>query len=236
MPAVHSLLLHFDDVVMVTGSDEESSSDVELVGDCTPGHGHQEEYFHFIMELYSPFRVAASIHRLGMRSAASLDVLTGCDLLSAEGRMEALALLTQKRPLFLMCSPPCTMYSELTRMWNAKKMTYEQRALRQREADSMLKFAMEMCRLQGQAGRFWCHEHPHKASSWKHDIAALFCNSAHFLSSHGLGLEGHATIINGRCVVGSCEKQDRKNTPPESHHNKHCFNHWCGNQKPCGNS
>ena len=127
------------------------------------------------MEIYSPFRVAASIHKMGMASAASLDVINGCDLLTTDGRMIALALLAERRPMFLMTSPPCTMYSELTRLWNAAKMSWEVRALRQRDADHMLKFGLEMCRIQGKAGRLWCHEHPHRASSWKMDIASCSC-------------------------------------------------------------
>ena len=53
--------------------------------------------------------------------------------------------------------------------------SWEVRALRQRDADHMLKFALEMCRIQGKAGRLWCHEHPHRASSWKMDIASCSC-------------------------------------------------------------
>ena len=52
--------------------------------------------YHF-MEIFSPFRVAAAIHRLGMRSAGSLDILTGCDLLTVDGRYMALSIMAQKK-------------------------------------------------------------------------------------------------------------------------------------------
>ena len=171
MPAVHSILR--DDVMMVDSSDSEDS-DVELLETVSPRNGHPDDRFFHFMEVYSPFRVAAAIHKMGMNSAGSLDLLSGCDLLTTDGRLTALALLDHRRPMFLMASPPCTMYSELTRLWNAKKMQWEDREIRQRDADLMLKFAMELCRLQGQAGRLWCHEHPHRASSWKLDVATLF--------------------------------------------------------------
>ena len=39
--------------------------------------------------------------------------------------------------------------------------------MRQDEADQMLKFTMQVCRLQDESGRYYCFEHPAKASSWK---------------------------------------------------------------------
>ena len=126
-----------------------------------------------------PPSVAAAVHRLGLKSAGSLDVLNGVDLLTPDGRMTALRLLESKKPLFLMSSPPCTMYSELTRLWNAKKMDKKVRKLRQKEADLMLKFGVEMCAIQHKAGRLYCHEHPHKASSWKSSLVPLL----HLVSS-----------------------------------------------------
>lgn len=160
--------------MQMVGSSDSEDSDVELLETISPRNGHPDDRFFHFMEVYSPFRVAAAIHKMGMTSAGSLDLLGGCDLLTTDGRLTALSILTYRRPLFLMVSPPCTMYSELTRLWNAKKMRWEDRVIRQRDADLMLKFAMELCRLQGQAGRFWCHEHPHRASSWKMDVASSF--------------------------------------------------------------
>ena len=127
--------------------------------------------FHF-MEVFSPFRIAAAICRLGMTMAGSFDLLSDCDLLSTAGRQEVLKTLMSKRPLMLMCSPPCTMYSELMRLWNAKKMNPQVKALREKDAYLMVCFSMELCRLQDDAGRFYCYEHPYKAASWKLDIVA----------------------------------------------------------------
>ncbi|CAK8989344.1 Reverse transcriptase Ty1/copia-type domain-containing protein [Durusdinium trenchii] len=106
-----------------------------------------------------------------MTTAGSFDLLSDCDLLSTAGRQEVLKTLMSKRPLMLMCSPPCTMYSELMRLWNAKKMNPQVKALREKDAYLMVRFSMELCRLQDDAGRFYCYEHPYKAASWKLDIA-----------------------------------------------------------------
>ena len=177
MPTVHSLPLQDgdDDVVMTISSDDDESVEMIPTESATPKHGHPDDRFFHFMEIYSPFRVAASVHKMGMASAASMDVLNGHDLLTTDGRRLALAIWQAREPMFLMTSPPCTMYSELTRLWNAAKMSWDTRVIRQRDADNMLKFGLEMCRLQGQAGRLWCHEHPHRASSWKMDIVSCSC-------------------------------------------------------------
>ena len=74
-----SVILVDDDVMDV---DECSpDSDLELMDPLAPcGRQPGGGRYHF-MEIYSPLRVAPSIHRLGMKCAGSLDVLNGCCLL-----------------------------------------------------------------------------------------------------------------------------------------------------------
>ena len=119
------------------------------------------------MEIYSPPRVARHVESRGFSSAGSFDIITGCDLLAWTGRSKVMRTLASRRPLFLVSSPPCTMYSELMRLWNKKKMKRAVRIHRQREADLMPDFGMGACEIQHNAGRFWVHEHPWRASSWK---------------------------------------------------------------------
>ena len=123
------------------------------------------------VEIFSPPRVAPHAEARGLTSVGSFDIVTGCDLLTWSGRAQVLNVLNDKSPLFMVSSPPCTMYSELMRLWNLKKMEYETRKLRQHEADILLTFGMESCRLQHERRRFWVHEHPHRASSWKTQVA-----------------------------------------------------------------
>ena len=118
------------------------------------------------MEIYSPVRVAAAVQRAGLVSAGSFDITNGCDLLTVEGRGQVLRALETERPIFLMSSPPCTMYSELMRVFNIRKMCVEDWLSKQENADDMLTFGMRACYFQQSFGRFYAHEHPQRASSW----------------------------------------------------------------------
>ena len=148
-----------DDSVMSVSSDSDGQDDLVLVEDQQSPAG--------FMEIFSPPRVALHVVPRGMTSGGSFDIITGCDILTWYGREQVLRALTASKPLFLVSSPPCTMYSELMRVWNLKKMKASTRRQRQKDAQIMLDFSMNVCELQGRAGRFWVHEHPVRASSWK---------------------------------------------------------------------
>ena len=157
--------------MIVVASDDECNEDDDYVDDDWYYQFNGVRFGADFMEVYSPLRVAVAIMRLGMSSGGSFDLLNGCDLLSTQGRAMVLRALEHQKPLMVMVSPPCTMYSELMRLWNLKKMAYEVRKLREQEAYLMVRFAFQLCRIQDDAGRFFCFEHPHRASSWKLDIA-----------------------------------------------------------------
>lgn len=126
--------------------------------------------FHFV-EIFSPVRVARHIWGMNLSSCGSFDIIDGVDFRSWSDRAQIRAIQAKHRPLFLMSSPPCAMFSELMRLWNWKKMVAEVRQLRQDEAELLLKFGMAMCWRQHVSQRFWAHEHPWKASSWVRPFA-----------------------------------------------------------------
>lgn len=163
-------------VVRVAESDESDmeSSDVETVVERT---------VHF-MEVFSPPRVCFAVARHGLVAPPmlSLDLTTGYDFLTMEDRARCLRLMESERPQFIIVSPPCTMYSPLQQLFNLKKMAAAEKERRFQEADVMLNFSMSLCRLQQDKGRYFCFEHPFRASSWQRrsvqDIIALpssFC-------------------------------------------------------------
>ena len=170
MDAAEVILLEDSDAdSSCQGDDESSSKPMDVVSDSddqTDNALPPRSKAHF-MEIYSPARVSRHVERRGLVSAGSYDLLTECDMLTWQGRAKVLRNVLQLRPLMLVSSPPCTMFSELMRLWNLKKMKYEVRKLRQREAMTLLDFGMEVCEIQDSAGRFWVHEHPHRASSWR---------------------------------------------------------------------
>ena len=96
-----------------------------------------------------------------------------CFQLSGEWsvRADVRAIHNREKPLFLMSSPPCTMFSELTRLWNLKKMEAAVREQRMAEAEQLLSFGISRCMVQYIRGHWFGHEHPWRASSWDHPDA-----------------------------------------------------------------
>ena len=109
---------------------------------------------HHFMEVFSPPRVAVSCRKKGLRAFYSIDELTGYDLLSFEGRAEVLQLVKSTKPLYIMLSPPCTMYSALQTMWNLKKWDELTKKEKFAKADCMLDFSMLLARMQVDSGRY----------------------------------------------------------------------------------
>ena len=75
-------------------------------------------------------------------------------------------LVVETKPFLLIGSPPCTMFSSLQNL-NKGKADKDEWSKRMKEAEKHLAFCMELYRLQIQGRRFFLHEHPHNATSWK---------------------------------------------------------------------
>ena len=145
--------------LMIESSEsEDETSDVEMV--FAPVD---------FMEIYSAPRVCFAATRRGLLAPSnlSLDLTTGYDFMSMEARAAALRMVEQEQPQFLMLSPPCTMYSPLQQLFNLHKMSDEEKECRFLEADTLLSFGMHLCKKQHCQGRYFCFEHPQRASSWE---------------------------------------------------------------------
>ena len=112
--------------------------------------------------------VSAIASRRGLFSCP-FDLKVGKDLSQLETRSEVFRAIEHRRPKLLVTSPPCTMYSEMMRLWNIKKMPPEEYNRRKAIADEYLQFSHTCSKVQHNAGRSFAHEHPAGASSWKED-------------------------------------------------------------------
>lgn len=72
------------------------------------------------MELYSPPRVLQQIHEV-QRWCWAFDILNGWNFDSVPLKELTCAILSLG-VIYIFLSPPCTMFSELQRLWNYKKM------------------------------------------------------------------------------------------------------------------
>ncbi len=79
---------------------------------------------HDFMEFYSPPQIAPKCRALGLNAEHSLDKTTsGHDFSQHNDRVRGFKLINELAPMLVMASPPCTMFSELQRLWNLKKRT-----------------------------------------------------------------------------------------------------------------
>ena len=119
-----------------------------------------------------------SVRDKGLKARLSLDLKSGFDLLTIGGRGAALRLLNQHKPQFIMLSPPCTMYSQLQVCFNNfQRMSPLTLQRRQRESRVLLEFAVSLAKLAMQEGRYFCLEHPWRATSWKEPCLAALADS-----------------------------------------------------------
>jgi len=74
-----------------------------------------------VAEFYSQPRVVPQARQRGMTAQLSWDILTGWNFLCKRVRSTSLQLLQLPSVLFLVLSPPCTVFSDIQRLWNIKK-------------------------------------------------------------------------------------------------------------------
>eukprot|EP00971_Amphidinium_carterae_P242037 4805384-Amphidinium_carterae.1 len=145
------------------------SSEVVVVED--DGRESDLECRDDVMEVFSPERVNPYCRALGLLATTSIDMLSRggeIDLSTPTGRAFALQKQRQLKPMLLVLSPPCTMFSALNRI-NKARVPDEVWQQRLRAGKELLQFAVFMAREQAVTERFFILEHPAGASSWKLD-------------------------------------------------------------------
>ena len=150
-----------------------------------------------VAEVYSPPRVAAMARKMGLRAGWSLD-LTTCDtdgkawgFNSKEMRNRAARKLLRDKPMVLVGSPMCSPFGVMN---NANFSRMDPKVVNNYMAYGRqhLKFCATRYKLQQDNGRYFLHEHPQSASSWKETcIKQLLKN------------EGVEPVVADQCCYGS---------------------------------
>jgi len=137
---------------------------------------------HAVAEYYSPPRVCGRAREKGLTGNLSLDILTGWDFQIPWVRSLSLQLLSWFNIVFVMLSPPCTIFSELQKLWNIKRMEEETFNMKWAEHMVYLTHSMDVAKTQLTSARNFGFEHPSTASSWKtaevkelHDNPHVLC-------------------------------------------------------------
>ena len=106
-----------------------------------------------------------------MKPGSALDLTTGWDFDREHDRREAMRRIEEEDPMFIIGSPPCTMFSTLQQFQRRQR---EEDPVRKKRFDDRLAAAIRYvefcCKLymkQMSRGRYFIHEHPWSARSWK---------------------------------------------------------------------
>ena len=150
---------------------------VESLGGCNKSYRREtrKQVKAVLSEIYSPERVTAAAKLLPSFNVApgfALDVTRNndrglpWDFSIAERRAEALAMVENQKPMMLVGSPMCTAFCAWQRL-NAHKRDPVEAKRQWDMAMVHLNFVCELYAIQAKAGRYFLHEHPVAASSWK---------------------------------------------------------------------
>ena len=121
-----------------------------------------------VVELYSPKRVNKVAKEKGMTTGLSLDLTTGWNFDRQEDRDLAEKYIREYKPMFVIGSPMCTMFSKMqARNRERNEHRREEYEARLRKAEKHMRFAVKMYRVQLEGGRYFIHEHPAEATSWR---------------------------------------------------------------------
>jgi len=131
---------------------------------------NQEESSNKVSEMYSLPRITEMAKSLNIPAGFALDITvnqedgTPWDLSVSENQAKA-KRLEEEKPELLVASPMCAAFSSWMSV-NYSKMDDE--AVREHLAKALahLKFRLELCLIQHQAGRLFLLEHPVAATSW----------------------------------------------------------------------
>ena len=125
-----------------------------------------------VMEIYSPKRLTEAAAQFKLRPGFAVDLCEEkpeggyWDLRKESDVQEVREWIDKDEPALLTGSPPCHMFSLLQNIsWY--KLSPEVRERRMKEALNHLHVSCEMYRKQYDAGRWFLHEAPWSATSWK---------------------------------------------------------------------
>ena len=116
-----------------------------------------------VAEIFGPGRFTSVSSAFDLRPGHAMDLRSGYDFNNAADRKRGELEFLDEQPLLLVGSPPCVAFST---MQNFAKDSQAWRA-KLREGLQHLEFVCKLYKLQHASGRFFLHEHPKSAASWK---------------------------------------------------------------------
>ena len=103
-----------------------------------------------------------------------MSLLPVWNFLEAEDRRKCREQIIAEEPYIVIGSPPCIDFCIMNQNLNCPKVSPSEVRRRQTEASILLNFAVEIYKLQLDAGRHVLHEHPLSARSWQQPCMVNF--------------------------------------------------------------
>ena len=125
-----------------------------------------------VSEVWSPPRVTKLAAEYGLNPGFALDLQVDdengqpWDFDKAEQREKCLNMIREQKLQFVIGSPMCTAFSILEGLNKWRMDSKKWNALWEKGVRHM-RFAVKIYRMQAHEGRWFLHEHPNSASSWK---------------------------------------------------------------------
>ena len=116
-----------------------------------------------LTEVYSPPRVNVHAAKMGLQPGDSMDLVTGWDFDREDHQKLAQKRIDETKPKLLVGSPECRMFSALQ---NLSPWTKEKEA-KLKAAERHLEFVCKLYEQQVREKRWFLHEHPIGATSWR---------------------------------------------------------------------
>ena len=216
-----------EEIMRDPGMDIDSLDDTELniVARCILGAD--------ITEVFSPERITALCDKFGLVKGSAMDLQNGWDFDQSSHRRLATERIMKEKPVLLIGSPPCTYFSmlqELSKAVQKDNAEWNQRFQANLEkAKRHVKFCCSLYKLQSSSGRYFLHEHPWTARSWKLQCIEEVGNlpGAQKVQTHmcRFGMESHVDksdgekgpvmkptgfLANSWCVAGELDRQCKR--------------------------
>ena len=125
-----------------------------------------------ISEVWSPPRVTKLAGEFKLSAGFALDIQTNdetgqpWDFDVPAQRTKCIDKVINEKPQFLVGSPMCTAFSALQALNKWRMDPIKWKALTEK-GERHMRFAVKLYRLQAEQGRWFLHEHPNSATSWK---------------------------------------------------------------------
>ena len=140
-----------------------------------------------VMEVYSPPRVTVEAKKFGLKAGEALDLVTGYDFGKVADRERVWEIINRDKPALVVGSPECRMFSALQNLssWDRNK------AKKLDIARKHLAFVCEIYEHQVKNSRWFLHEHPSTATSWRERCVLGV-----------MKMENVSTTITDQCMFG----------------------------------